>query len=94
MKYIIIFLVCLSTANAGYSKVEARRDFVIFDKVKAINKRFIVLIEQKGPNVVIKYRRFPLMLDISKASGDYLVINNSKLEDVVDIIYSGGYRKG
>lgn len=87
MKYILLFVLCLSISNAAYDKVESCGDFVVFNKVKAINKRFIVTIEQKGPNVVIEYRRFPLFRNMGWVRGEYLVVNDFNVVDIVNIIY-------
>lgn len=53
MKYIMIFMLCLSISHADYDNVQSFGDYIIFDGKLAINKNYIFKIEQVGSDVEI-----------------------------------------
>ena len=57
MKYIVAFLLCLSCAEADYSRVESVGDYILIDDTLAIRKTFIYKIAKRGNCVRIFFTK-------------------------------------
>lgn len=82
MKYITAFLLCLSCAEADYSRVESVGRYILIDDVLAIRKSFIYKIAKRDNGVRIYYTR-------KARVGDYKDIKDMTVEEVLRVLIKG-----